>query len=80
MNLSKFSIPNLHFNFSLPVTNILLFVLLLAVIIFGVISSALIYHWRKYGMGRRKFFFVQTLYICVALVFIAMALISIIFI
>lgn len=64
----------------IPLANILWIILILTILIFTVISAALIYHWRKYGMGRRKFLFVETLYIGVAVLIIAMGVIAIVFV
>lgn len=77
MTIAEFPFKNINLHF--PLENILWIVLVLAILIFGVISAALIYHWRKYGMGSRKFFLVESVYLGVAILIIGMAIVSIIF-
>lgn len=76
--MTDLTFPN--FNINIPTTNILWIVLVVATLIFVAVSAALVYHWRKYGMGVRRFIVVESIYIFVAILIVIMAVISILFV
>lgn len=63
----------------LQIDKLVLWVLfVIAVFIFAVISSVLVYHWRAYGMRNHSIVFAQSLYISVSLLLLVGAVFSII--
>lgn len=62
-----------------PLSNVLWGIFAVALIVFAISSTVLLYHWRSYGMNNKKILFAQTLYITVSIGIIIVAIISIIF-
>ena len=72
VNLSTFINPNIHIS-----KGVLGIVLLLFLVVYGIISSILFYHWRRYGMHSGAVVFAELVFILVSALFIYMAIVGI---